>query len=203
MLYGEKLKEILSKTGVDTTTLPDNLFSTILQAISDNIGNNTGGITPTGELSITENGTYDVTNYASANVNVAASGGSGEITHEQAYTKLFPNGTQSIMDLAEVIAAYTGMGATLGEFKLYYTNESTSLGNEVSKISAGSLIIMVTKINMTTMEINIYVYGNKGMSLEYNTSNFYESGYLVSLGIGAAITDITSASGQYLPITGF
>ena len=43
MLYGEKLKEILSKTGVDVSTLPDNLFSTMLQAISDNIGNNTGG----------------------------------------------------------------------------------------------------------------------------------------------------------------
>ena len=33
------------------------------------------GATPTGELTITENGTFDVTNYASALVNVAGSGG--------------------------------------------------------------------------------------------------------------------------------
>lgn len=52
---------------------PSNVFSTYANNIR---AIETGGITPSGELSITENGTYDVTNYASANVNVASSGGS-------------------------------------------------------------------------------------------------------------------------------
>ena len=33
MLYGEKMKQILEKFGIDTSTLPDNLYSTLLDAI--------------------------------------------------------------------------------------------------------------------------------------------------------------------------
>ena len=52
---------------------PSNVFSTYANNIR---AIETGGITPSGEIKITENGTYDVTNYASANVNIASSGGS-------------------------------------------------------------------------------------------------------------------------------
>ena len=80
MLYSEQMKQICEHLGVDPGTCSDGLYSTLLQTICDACGSGSGGgITPSGEIAITENGTYDVAQYASASVNVASGGGGGDI----------------------------------------------------------------------------------------------------------------------------
>lgn len=73
----------------NNTTISGN--NTDLRSILDTVNAlpdaESGGITPTGTLQIAENGTYDVTEYASAVVNVESSGGSDTSAEDALITR--------------------------------------------------------------------------------------------------------------------
>ena len=183
MLYGEKLKEILSKTGVDVSTLPDNLYSKILQAISDNIDNNTGGST--------------------------GGGSGGEITNEQALNKLLPPLAYNELDWGENVNEYisAGMISSASDIKLYKLYDQNA--ESTTTITAGSIFLKKMNVNISTNATSLSLYSLRAShnKTEYGTLETTS----VDMGIGdsnmfimhiicIAVTDITSNSGKYIEL---
>lgn len=78
-------------------------------AMARKLGGGGGGIKPSGEIAIDKNGTYDVTQYASANVNVSGGGGGGGGDSSKPVRFLDYDGTVVQSYTAEEFAALEAM----------------------------------------------------------------------------------------------
>lgn len=83
---------IRTKTGGEQLIYPADMDTEILSIET--------GTTPSGSLNITENGTYDVTNYASAVVNISAGSGSANASYVVTYPVNLENQTIDISDVS-------------------------------------------------------------------------------------------------------
>lgn len=75
----EILKAAINNKLASTTNITNETLDEYASFV-DNITTGGGGINPSGSIEVTENGTYDVTNYASALVDIATIGGTSRVT---------------------------------------------------------------------------------------------------------------------------
>lgn len=134
-------------------------------ALAENLpdaGGGGGGITPSGEIEITENGTYDVTDYASAVVNVAASG-----SEDLNFDALIEGSVTQIESNAEIVRS--SALRDLGGLKAASFPNATTINNYAFNNcrSLESLYLPVAK--NITMYVCQHCVSLKGISLPMAT----------------------------------
>lgn len=116
-------------------------------------GEGGGGITPSGTMTITENGTYDVTNYASADVNVGSETVYYSATTGQPY---YANTVIPTADYAEM-PIFKDCGELVS---LQFESTRTSAVTGINRVIGNNAKLKNLVVNAIIDSQNNYLFGN-------------------------------------------
>lgn len=139
----------------------------------------TGGIIPTGAIQVTQNGTYDVTNYASAEVNV--SGGSSLGTKSITANGTYQASDDSLDGYSSVTVNVAGTNNVVEINSLTNTSDAWTFPPVANTLSNGGVFeLTFTDPSPTNDYGNIISFGGQSALSQYNTNqavHFYH-GYV-------------------------